>query len=490
MKNYFYNLNKIYLESFRQNVINKFTSYNFKTDENFLKVIFTEINNLFSHLGGRTSSKKYIPKTGEYPDSSKFNKLIDSIHDDVNKLYTAQQLIADDLNNLLNFNSNQRESTFEEVVNTQQNLMNLYIKHKKDISGEFVVKTDFQSQSSLGSLSSGVEIDQVRGVLTLASSFIDNKPIDTDNVVIYFSGKKPSGEIYPNNNVLYPGSHWKIPGYSTSHHIDVLNPSALKNYKRMMIDDQNVNTGVGWTEYESVITELVLHTGMMERSWSDLMSLSEVLNIGSTFSNKGMNDLKREIGIISGLNKDPEFIYADMINSLQGRDGYLRGVLSTPTIQTDQQEKYKLIIPFNSSAKLTNEIAIGFSAIESDIPIVLWNESTIYSNTAGRELSYPIINPADSNAISDDGYYICKLNNYIVPSRLELILTFGGDPWHAIPFEMAHYVYSMSKPFNLPQQNNENVSFMLGRSYDVFVDSEPNESRQKARALNVLKGVN
>lgn len=494
MKNYFYNLNKKYLQTFKMKVIDRFKNEYIKTDESFLKAIFKEMTELFRHLGGRTASKQDIPVKGDYPDGDKYNKLISAIEDDVDKLYTAQVLVEDDLNSLLKFNANQRATAFEDIIATQQKIMQLYIRHKKDISGEFIIENDFTSTDALSTDSSSVAIDEDRGVLTLASSFTESKPIDTDNVTIYFTGKKPTPPLYPNDDALRTGSHWRIPDQPEAHHVDTANPSINKNYRFMMIDTPDVNTGIGWVEFEAVLTELVPHVTLpirsdyLFRNGNEITSRSFVPSIEQTFPNQDIWALKEEVGLIAGLNRDPELINLDVPYSLQGIDGYVKRLTRT-TIESDQEEKYKLTIPFVTDAKITNEIGVRFAPIESEIPSVLWSESVIYSNIGGREISYQIIPPANEDEPSEDGYYVCKFYTYVVPSRLELILVYRGDGWKRIPFQMTHYVYSINRQFDLPQQDGVNISLLLGREYDIFVDSEPNKPKERSRALNVLAGI-
>jgi hypothetical protein len=494
MKNYFYNLNKKYLQTFKRKAIDRFKNEYIKTDEALLSAIFKEMTELFRHLGGRTASKMDIPHRGDYPDAEKYNKLISAIEDDVDKLYTAQVLVEDDLNALLKFNANQRATTFEDIVSTQQKIMELYIRHKKDISGEFIVENDFTSTDALSSESSHVDIDEDRGVLTLASTFTENKPIDTNNVTIYFTGKKPIPPLYPNDDALRTGSHWRIPDQPEAHFVDTTNPSINNNYRSMMIDTPDVNTGIGWVEFEAVLTELVPHVTLpirseyLFRNGNEITSEAFVPSINQTFPNRDIWALKEEVGRVAGLNRDPELINLDVPYSLQGIDGYVKRLTRT-VIESDQEEKYKLTIPFVTDARITNEIAVSFAPIEGDIPKILWDESVIFSNVGGREVSYQIVPPSKPNEPSEDGYYVCKFYTYVVPSRLELTLTYGGDAWHPIPFQMTHYVYSINRQFDLPQQEGVDISLLLSREYDIFVDSEPNTAKERARALNVLAGI-
>lgn len=491
MKNYFFQLNRKYIQAFKTSVIDRFKNEDIKTDEVFLKSIFKGLTELFKHIGDRTTSKNDIPKYGEYPDAEKYNKLINALSDDIDKLYKGQSLIEDDLNNLLKFNAKQRTQTFENLVSVQQKIMELYIKNKKDISGEFVIENSFESSDKLGSDSSKVDIDEVRGTLTLQSALIENKPIDTSNVVIYFTGTLPDKQVYPSNKVFGIGSHWKINSLDT-HFVNTDDPSALELYKNLMIDSGS-NMGIGWTEFEAVSTELIGSYAPKEQAVHDFQAggSSSVQNIPQILTSLtgDLHTLKTEVG--NWINKDPELIYLDIPYSLQGKNGYVKRIMNRSLV-TNQEEKYKVVIPFLPSAKLTNEIAITFAPIQGNIPKILYEESKIFSNSGGRELSYSLVPPSDTKLIADDNYYICKFNNYLVPYRLELILVYGGDGWHYTPFEMSHYIYSMNKTYKLSPIDQEDIeiSILIEKNYNVFVDSEPNKNKEKERALGVLRGSN
>ena len=96
MKNYFHTINKTYVENFFRRVKSSYKNNNIHTDSLFLKTILRSINDLFKLIGGRISNKDDIPKAKDYPDSTKFNHLIEDINIDVKKLFTSQKLIEND----------------------------------------------------------------------------------------------------------------------------------------------------------------------------------------------------------------------------------------------------------------------------------------------------------------------------------------------------------------------------------------------------------
>jgi len=135
MKNFFYKLNKKYINSFLDDIFDIYNSNDKKTHISFLQSILKGVNILFSNIGARVTSKADIPLPDDYPESKKFNKLVKNVSFDIEKLYKAQSLIEDDVNNLMKFNSNQRRRTAVNLSEVQYDVYNAYIKSKKDIKG-------------------------------------------------------------------------------------------------------------------------------------------------------------------------------------------------------------------------------------------------------------------------------------------------------------------------------------------------------------------
>ena len=485
MKNYFYKINQKYIDKFSRNVLLRFKNQDIRTDIVFFKSLFRELNNLFSLIGGRVSSKNDIPKATDYPDSDKYNSLITTIGNDIEKLYTSQKIIEDDVNNLLNFNSTQRTKTYENLTSAQQNVYSAYIKNKKGIKGEIIIPSDnpFNSADNISDEASDIQIDQVRGILTLSHKSEISKPVDLKNVNMYFSAKTPRLPVYPNNITLGLGSHWKIPK-KAFHHIDDKDPSASIRYKGMLIDDPGSNTGVGWCEFEAVRTSL----SPIEDSYNSRTSYRltapgkfQALREPRVVKHDEM-EIKNFIGRDS--IEDPQSIYLDIPNSLQGK--YIDSS-NTPPIHEGQQ--YKLVIPF-INANPTNEIKILLESNANNIiPRIVWEDSKVYSNMNGADIAYRLATPSDSKSISEDGEYKCIIQDgYVTPSRLELILEYKADSlhWTRIPFYMSHYVYTASKTYQLEQDSGSKVSLALSKTYNIYVDTEPNEKSERQRALNVL----
>lgn len=488
MKNYFHNINQKYVDSFFIKIKSLYKSENIHTDSNFLRTILRALNDLFRLIGGRVSSKDDIPKEKDYPDSTKFNKLITNINNDIYKIFTSQKLIESDVTNLLNFNSSQRLKTFENLTSAQQEVYSLYIKNKRYAGRELLIPSSkpFTSSDNMSEESTGITIDQTRGILTLAASTSYSKPVDVNNVKIFFSSSVPESTIYPNNISLGIGSHWDIPGGSKAHFISN-NLTDIEEYRKMMIDTPNENTGIGWCEFEAVRTEIdTLHKKFEAKTTYRLNDLTNG-TYDIVYSNRILipDELAIKTYIGRLFNRDAESIYFDINNSLQGK--YISTGMQ-PLNFTNPQ--YKLIIPFTSNSIVTNEITVDFEPDSLGCyPKIIWKESKVFTNQNGADIAYSLSEPAKSNDITQNGEYKCLIKNgFIKPVRLELIIEYGSDSLHWVPigFNMSHYNYSTQQNYSLQDINQEDILLVLDKSYDVFVDSEADEENEKGRALNVL----
>lgn len=489
MKNYFFKINGKYIESFSKNILSRFRNNEIRSNSSLLKSIFIELNELFKHIGGKVSSKEDIQKPTDYPDSSKFNKLILNIDDDLRKLFTAQKLIEDDVNNLLNFNSMQRTKTFENLTSTQQEVYSIYVKNKKGII--IPSNNPFESSDNKDDGSKDVYIDQTRGVLTLDYKSSTEKTADIENIDIFFAGKIPQEPIYPNNKVLGIGHHWKLPGAAEDHFIDSKNKSQVLTYKNMMIDYPDNSLGVGWCEFESVVTNINTVIDFdSKRSYRLTDNNDGTIGFTSIISANPYSSIEEKLKnyIGSMYLKDSQLVWLDVNNSLQGK--YVNQSVVPIVGIGDNIAQYKLVIPFHSSTPSTNEIFINFEPDTNGYyPKINWSKSVVYSDQNGSDDSYGLIMPADNKLISENGEYSCMIQGgFIKPSRMELFLEYGSDElhWYPIGFYMTHYMYNASQTYSLINNDGENIRLILSKTYDIFVDTEADIESEKTRAINVL----
>jgi hypothetical protein len=457
-----------------------------------MRALLYEINDLFLRIGGRLATKTDIPLAGTYPDASKFNKLITDFEYDLDKLYTGQKLIEDDVNNLINFNQLQREKSFTTFAVIQQAVYSVYIKSKKDIIGGYEIPggNPFISSSAMSKDSENVVIDENRTVLTLASTAEIQRTVDTNNVNIFPISTMDISEakLYPNTVALKSGSHWKKSS-DDRHFKDTDNDSVRRDYLTMMIDDPDSSTGVGLCEFELVgtipCTNIQLSiSDQLNTFLSKLSPAYRLLPVKPTtiISPIPIEEMVR-VELSKKYNNSSKLIYLDAKNSLQTKysDRNLLNIISNVF-------EFKLIIPFLNAAA-TNQLSVDFSANMNynSYPKIDWERSKIFANS----VAYNFI-PVNSDS-NTDGLNVGKITSTIVPTRAELIVGYNGLAtdlvWPKIGFYMSHYVYSYSYSYFLPAINDEQLKIYITKEYNVFVDSEPNERNEKLRALNVLKGV-
>lgn len=445
MKNFF-RINNKYIQSFRNNVYSRFVKNDKKTDSIFLKCIFDEIFTLFRRIGNRLADKHSIQQEMQYPDSKKYNELITDIGIDIDKLYTSHKLIESDLDNLLKYNSYQRNQIEKKVFNIQQDIYGIASLNKHDIFSTEYVEL-FEYSNSIGSESKGVFVDENRKILTLQSVTTTVRPIDTENTFIYFNGTQSKSPLYPNNIMLSPGSHWKKES-TDPHLIDNNDLSMVNNYKYMLIDEHSNTEGVGICEFEAVDT------------------FNPSLSMLSNYLTKATKKKK---------------VYIDLNNSLQGK--YIRSKID-PYFTTNQT--FKLVIPFNDQV-FTNEIIIEFTPTSDGFspPIINWSQSKIFSSINGGEQSYNFIPIKPSK----DGKYSCMTYQFIIPSRMELIISYNTPQlmWHNFDYYMSHYTYMQNSSYNAPELGG--ASLILSSDYDLYVDTEYNKLDEQKRAINILKIV-
>lgn len=492
----FYKLNSDYITQFGNRVMDRYRENDKRSETSLFKSILEEVNNLFRKIGGRSVSKRDIPSNKDYPDSDVYNKLLNDIGFDIDKLYNAQKIIEADINNLMNFNSTQRARTFETFTTIQQEVYNAYIKAKRETIGgiEVPAGNPFTSADNMSPESEDVYIDETAKILTLAFDSSIQKNIDIRSTSIYFAGKLPDRPIYPLGDTMGVGSHWKTAS-NDPHFINTDNPGELDNYKAMMIDDPNNNMGVGFTEFEAVRTRTygipVVETRSEMRFYNNggLVPIFMPLFSQPKATDSSIFTLKNYIGQRYG--KDPVLIYLDITNSLQG--SYVAQGIQILR-KSEDSPKYKLVVPFTSNV-LTNEITIDLSANDlSFIPEISWEESRVFSRVGGADVAYSLITPNDNeNVVSIDGRYSCRIEKFIYPTRLELTLRYKSDAdmWAPTDFYMSHYVYSADKTYEMPFYDGDSrLNMVIRKSYDVFVDTEANEVKEKERALNVLRDPN
>lgn len=461
MIGYFRQINEKYIRDFKNRVRNGVLELVRSTESTILKVILKEINYLFYIMSGRLTSRLDIPKRDEFPESKKYNKFIQDIDIDIEKTYTARDLVSNDVQNVVNFNSLERSKSVQNLANIQEKVYSVYIKSKKGLNGVSIIKEDFKTQLSNTS-SKDVEVNISKEQLTLKVSnntLVRNNinKLKVDCYFIEFPDKRFN--IYPNNRNLSLGSFWK----KSSSDIHFILKNDKSRYKNMMVDEET-GTNIGSTQFEAVYTfeepfGLPINTRIEEE-------MSKYLNLHSSF------------------------IMIDRHNSIHGK--YISNYDMNENINDiSLSPQVKLVIPFTGQPPISTSFIADFEPNDSNvIPTIDITESFAFDDNNNKIRFLPIPDNKVNN-YDKTGRYQLNFSRPIRPSRIELVLLYGSNPWSELSkYMMSEYIFDKKKTFKL-QTNLGTVETVLTKLAYVFVDSESNTQNERIRANNVmlLKGV-
>lgn len=443
MNNYFYKINAKILSSFKMNVHNSINTLTIQANTKILKIINDEITKLFKKISGRLSSKRNIPSVNDYPDSKQINNLINDIAFDIDRLYKTQFLVEDDIRNVINYNSLEREKTLNNFNKTYSTVYSTYALMKGNITGKSIPPGNaFELSNNVTDCEINKTNKPTLKLALLNNSSITKNCIDVNGVSIHIDDYK-NYKLYPGKGVMDVGSWLKKS--KNDQHFNIKNET---KYRTNMIDIESSNTGISVCEFETV---------------ASVISEQFKINVKNELS-KDMNISKNDIII------DDNLCYRSV-------------KYSNSKISNISQEikKFKILIPFKS-APLTNEISIRFMPIDGKIPSINLYSSRIYSVDGNNASSIKEIDKNDS-----DGLYKITFDKFLVPSRLELSITYNN--WKSIPFMMSCYQYSGEKTMSLTDSNGTTIAINVSKKYIAFVDTEANIVNEKSRAYNSIKNM-
>lgn len=451
MASYILKINRRYIQDFRNTVRDGLLNLNVNSHSNYLRVILDEINRLFKIISGRLASRRDIPKQEDFPDSRSHNDLISNISIDLEKIYTAQEFINSDIQNVANFNSLERTKSVKNLSRVQQKVYSVYIKSKAAASSGTEIIENFEDDF-LPEGSRNVEIDAKTLRLETKSRRQDRNNIDTQLVNVFFIDRpNRSLAIYPNNRALSLGSFWSR-GPSDYHFI-------LKDdkgrYMNMMKDGAQEDQ-LGTTQFEAVFTSNVsLRDGEDIRQAIESY-LSSIFKINSTF------------------------IMMDKTNSLHG--SYI-----SDKEDIEINPKFKLVIPF-TNPNLTNSILLNFGTNDSDdIPAIDINESFIFDES-NRRRRFVVSTSEELEQAASLGEYKLIFEDPFVPSRMELVLYYQGTPWPSLSeYVMASYKFDARRTLGIRTDSGSQLSVAFIKLAYIFVDAESDRISESNRANKVMQ---
>jgi len=459
MNSYVRKINEKYISDFKFRIQSGIAELVRSTDATVLKVILQEVNRLFRIMSGRLVSRLDIPMPDRFPDADKFNSFISDIDIDLDKVFTAQELVSNDVQNVVNFNSLEREKARRNLADAQKKVYNVYIKSKMGLDGATVIREDFRDDR-LYAESNGVQINLNKENLTLKveESFVDRKSVHKDKVDIYFTELPDEGfKLYPNNRNLALGSFWKRG--TSDIHFTAKNDEG--RYKTYMVDE-NDGVNVGSTQFEAVYT--------YEQA-----------------SNLSIRDrVERELG--NYLNLHPSFIMID--DAISIRRTYITQK-SMEGIEEVINPSIKLVVPFKGEAPVGTTFIVDLEGNDANvIPTIDVAKSFVYDEN-NRKVKFQKIPDSKVDEYGKTGRYELVFNEPLRPTRMELICFFNSNAWADITeYMISEYLFEKIKKITL-QTNLGNIETILRKKAYVFVDAESDLLNERRRANDVMqfKGV-
>lgn len=429
MKQYIYKLYSKYFNQYKNNVGAKIGSLIRASETQILNVCLDEINKILNIISGQLTSSLDIPKKNKFPTSTEFNKFLQNIEIDLDKLYTANSLIINDVQNVANYNSFERFFITNYLSNVQGKVYRAFISSQKNITGSTIIREDFNSIDVIDyrNGSEKITVDTVLKSLTLKpinESVIDRTSINYNFIDCFHLDNIDSKfKCYPNNTDLSPGRYWKM--LSSSNEIHFSKKFELEEYRKSMSDDQNTATTqqLSSCQYEAVVTL---------DSKQNYHSKIEKLAAKNYICPESDIYINRSISITDSFIAD-------------------KTMSKVPT-----NKSIVLRIPFTNNASLSNGCYIVLKSNDDyDLPSLIGDDSycrSIVTDKNGKQIEQKtkiisITKEKIDNSGSPNTYKILFAEP-LVPKMLELTLKYD-NAWPKIPHVMSVFTNTFNKNVKL-----------------------------------------
>lgn len=457
-------INKKYIHDFSQRVRSGLLSLDIVSDSSFLKVMLKEINWLFRILSGRLTSTRQIPKPNDLPSSDNFNKFLQNIDIDLDKLYISRQMIESDAQNVANFNSLERVKASNKLIKAHSKVYSQYIKVLEYIDGELIIREDFDDEGKLVNFSDvqlNTNIDTLR--LSVQDTVENRDAIETNTVACRFVDPYDEDfNLFPNTTELSIGSFWKRSSSDRHWYRDI-----DSKYKINIIDKPE-SEYLNSCQFESVLT----------------------------IYDNSLSKIKEEVGEYTNLHHS--FVFMDRNNSLHGQYLYAG---DNDDIDADDV-KLLLTMPIDrNSTSLCSSIDMLFEPNDGNILPSIDIEHSYVEDIVGRKFLFDEIISDDENNNETVGFFKLPIKNNepILPHHITLTLT-TPNAWPALDkYYLAEYKYSNTKQIDLDVTMNneeleESISVSITKDAYVYVDAEYDPvlefTNERDRAFDVLQQNN
>jgi len=460
MAGYHREINKKFLSEFKTNLRNRILSLIRASDSNYLKAILDEITRLFKIMSGRMTSKRDIQKGDDFPDSKKYNTLLDNIDIDLHKIYNAESIIESDLQNVVNFNSLQREKQINYLTEVQKKVYSAYIKSKKGLLGITIVKENFKN-GKLSEECSNVQVNLTKEALTLMSTgrkenrdVVDAKIVDCH----FIEPINAALNIYPNNKSLSLGSFWK----RNNKDIHFEWKDNKEFYSSLMVD-LHKSSNISSCQFEAVYT--YNKNGEMRKSVEE--EISNYFQLHHTF------------------------IMVDKANSLHGAYSTLIDMDVLPKSINPNillKPNLKLSIPFKQGSKLSTSIIIDFEPNDANVIPTVDLDKSFVQDINGKNEKFIPLDEEKLDKYSKTGRYEFPFRNPVIPARVEFSLSYANSSWATLKqYMIAGYIFEKTKTFLLETNDGDAITTTLTKVAWVFVDAQTPQKKEEERANKVMK---
>jgi len=481
--NFMYKLFSKYFSEYKNNVARKLGSLIRVSDEEVLSVCLEELNMILEIIAGRVTSKLDLPQYNKFPNSTEFNTLLQHIDIDLDKLFQGAKLIINDAQNVVNYNSTEREAITELLSQTQAQVYSAYISSKKGISGTTIIKETFnaidddQVDALLGVNSSNVGINTSLKRLSVkeitANISKDNKSLNVNGIDAYHFDEQPlEYNIYPNEVDLRLGSYWNTA--KNEHHFERKSDPSYEYRSGFTKTGNESTSNIASCQFESVLT------------------VDTHLNNAATYTSK-IHPLEQRIEHrYSEEQSIPiNYIFVDRPNSLNGK--YISNTYDTDKLKAN----IKLKIPF-VNANLATGITLELNPNDGNVfPSINGAESFVRSDViiddlnGSNKVGVTVISKA---TIEENGevnpMFTVMFDRPVVPTMVELEFNYlDSAGWPEIAYAMRAWSADISKQVHVVTQVEGEAEKYKEITYKrilfLLVDDEDRFS--KSSELNKIK---
>jgi hypothetical protein len=162
--------------------------------------------------------------------------------------------------------------------------------------------------------------------------------------------------------------------------------------------------------------------------------------------------------------------------------------IETSNIKESVNPKVKLVIPFKDNSPLSSSFIADFEPNDGGVlPSINIDESFAY-DVRNKKVRFQNIIESKIDSYDRTGRYQITFQEPIIPTRIELILSYANSPWPTVKeYMMTEYIFEKRKTFQLETSLGSAITTTLVKVAYVFVDTESVKSNEIIRANNVMK---